>query len=228
MRSIFILLVAVLFATPALEAQNNQYTSVSDSDPEAVKLVNSLRKKYDAYSTLSADFRLDITLPNSPVESQKGALSRRGEEVRFTLGDQEGIINAEAAYLIQHANKEVMINNLPEPGETNGMLTPQTLFSFYEGDSFILAFQGKENVKGRKLTSIELKPVDRDNSEFTKLRLLVDEVKKELVTVMAFSRDGANFAFHLDKTRGNVSLNDDTFVFKKAAFPGYHVEDLRF
>jgi hypothetical protein len=38
---------------------------------------------------------------------------------------------------VLYGNKEVMINNLPEPGELNGMLTPQTLFSFYEGDSYI-------------------------------------------------------------------------------------------
>lgn len=223
----FVLLFSLLFALN-LGAQDKQYTSVKDSDPEAVKLVNSLRQKYDAFTTLSADFRLDILLPNQAIESQRGALSRKGDEVRFKLGDQEGIINTKAAYLIQHANKEVMINNLPEPGETNGMLTPQTLFSFYEGDNFILAFQGEEMVNGRKLTAIELKPVDRENSEFTKLRLMVDATKKELVTVKAFSRDGASFAFHLDKTQGNPTLSADTFTFKKEAFPGYHVEDLRF
>ncbi|WP_273444997.1 LolA family protein [Neolewinella agarilytica] len=228
MRITLLALVFALFASLSLEAQDKQYTSTSDSDPEAIKLVNSLRKKYDAYSTLSADFRLDITLPNNPMETQKGALSRRGDEVHFKLGDQEGIINAEAAYLIQHANKEVMINNLPEDGETNGMLTPQTLFSFYEGDNFILAFQGEKAVNGRKLTTIELKPVDRDNSEFTKLRLLIDAAKKELVTVKAFSRDGSSFAFHLDKTNGNVALGDEVFTFNKASYPGYHVEDLRF
>ena len=218
----------LLIGTISLSAQENQYRSAKDSDPEAVKLLSALRVKYDAYSTLKAEFRLDIAFPGQPVESQSGQVSRRGDEVRFKLGNQEGIINGEAAYLIQHGNKEVMINNLPEPGELNGVLTPQTLFSFYEGDNYVLAVTGTEAVKGKTVKVIELKPVDRDASDFTKMRLQVDAAKKEIVSIKAFARDGSHYTFYLDKTEANPSLAANTFKFTKAEFPGYHVEDLRF
>ncbi|MEM1359772.1 MAG: outer membrane lipoprotein carrier protein LolA [Bacteroidota bacterium] len=226
----FLLLIVCLCCfTQGLFAQGNkQYTSSKDSDPEAVALINSIRTKYDAYSTMSADFRLDIALPNQPMETQKGTISRRGDQVRFKLGDQEGIINEEAAYIIQHGNKEVMINNLPDPEETTGVLTPQTLFNFYEGDNFIVALQGEDTHAGQRVKVIELKPVDPDNSEFTKLRLLVNAAKKSLVSIKAFSRDASSFTFYLDKTQGNVSLAANTFSFRKEDFPGYHIEDLRY
>lgn len=223
-----ILIVCLCCFTQGLFAQDKQYTSSKDSDPEAVALINSIRTKYDAFSTMSADFRLDISLPNHPIETQKGTISRRGDQVRFKLGDQEGIINTEAAYIIQHGNKEVMINNLPDPEETSGVLTPQTLFNFYEGDNFIVALQGEENHSGQQVKVIELKPVDPDNSEFTKLRLLINPAKKSLVSIKAFSRDASNFTFHLDKTQGNISLAANTFSFRKEDFPGYHIEDLRY
>ncbi len=209
-------------------AQTQQYTKVQDSDPEAIAIVNGLRTKYDAFKTMEADFLLEISLPGQPLESQVGKIKRQGDLVRFNLGDQEGIINDQAAYIIQHGNREVMINNLPDPEEASGMLTPQTLFNFYEGDNYVLALQGKEMVDGRPLQAIELKPVDRDNSEFTKLRLLVDQNKKELVSIKAFTPDGANFTFHLKKTTGNIALAASTFTFSKQDFPGYHVEDLRY
>jgi len=217
-----------LFAFGELAAQDKQYTSVKDNDPEAVALITSVRKKYDAYQTMAADFRLDIAFPNQPVETQKGTITRRGDEVRFKLGSQEGIINAEAAYIIQHGNKEVMINNLPDPDETSGVITPQTLFNFYEGDNFIVALQGQEVKAGRKLQIVELKPIDVDNSEFTKLRLLIDSAKNALVSVKAFSRDASSFTFHLDNAKGDVAVTDKTFIFSKEEFPGYHVEDLRY
>jgi outer membrane lipoprotein-sorting protein len=229
MRLISLLLfLPLLFSGTVLLAQDKQYNTSKDSDPEAITLIKNLRDKYDTYQTMEADFRLDILIPGNKLESQQGKLKRQGDFVRFQLGDQEGIINADAAYMIQHGNKEVMINNLPEPGEMTGMLTPQTLFSFYEGNNYILALQGKDVEDGRLLQAIELKPVDRDNSEFTKLRLKVDQAKKELASIEAFTRDGSRFTFHLDKTKGNVTLTDKTFTFSKADFPGYHVEDMRY
>ncbi|TXF85656.1 outer membrane lipoprotein carrier protein LolA [Neolewinella aurantiaca] len=222
------LLFASLFVGTTLLAQESQYTKAQDSDPAAIALVSSLRTKYDAYKTMEADFRLDILLPGQKVESQQGKLKRQGDLVRFKLGDQEGIINSDAAYMIQHGNKEVMINNLPEPGEMTGMLTPQTLFSFYEGDNYILALLGKDVIDGKLLQTVEMKPVDRDNSDFTKLRLRIDQAKKELSTIEAFTRDGSRFTFHLDKTKGGIALSSKTFTFDKAEFPGYHVEDMRY
>ncbi len=226
-----ILLALLLFSVTGplvLEAQDNQYLSAQDSDPQAVTLLQALRAKYDSYETLRADFRLDIDFPGQGVESQAGQVSRMGDKVRFKLGNQEGIINDEAAYLIQHGNREVMINNLPEPGELTGVLTPQTLFSFYEGANYVLAITGQESVSGRSAKVIELKPVDRDASDFTKMRLLVDEAAGEILNVMAFSRDGSQYTFHLDKTEANPDLSPSTFTFDEAEFPGYHVEDLRF
>lgn len=228
MNAILPILFLLLAASVPTFAQNN-YTDAGDSDPAAKKLLEDIRKKYDAFSTLAADFRLELAFPDQPVETQRGSISRRGDLVRFKLGNQEGIINDEAAYFILHASKEVQINDLPSPGETTGMLTPQNLFSFYESDQYVLALQGEERQPdGRLLKIIELKPTDRDASDFTKLRLLVDDRKQEIVSVKAFSRDGSQYTFFLDQTRGNAPLTAGTFTFDRSEFPGYHVEDLRF
>jgi outer membrane lipoprotein-sorting protein len=224
-----ILSVLLLLTGLSLKAQTNKsYTSAADSDPEARQILDAVRQKYDAYRTLSADFRLDLAFPNQPVETQRGTIRRRGESVRFKLGDQEGIVNEEAAYFILHGSREIQINDLPDPDETTGMLTPQNLFNFYEGEQYVLALQGEETVDGRSLTVIEMKPLDRENSDFTKLRLLVDQRKQDVHSIKAFSRDGSSYTFYLDKTQGNATLADNTFTFDKAEFPGYHVEDLRF
>lgn len=219
-------LISLLFPG-AITAQDKQYTTASDSDPEAVALLKSIRAKYDTYQTLMVDFSLEINLPGAGQELQRGEVKRRGDLVRFRLGGQEGIVTEEAAYVVQHANKEVIISNLPEPGEADGMLTPQTLFSFYEGDGFVVALQNKETVDGRLLQAIELKPLDRYNSDFSKLRLLVDPKRRELVSVKAFTPDGANFVFRLGKVTGNPAFAAGTFRFSKEEFPGYHIEDLR-
>ena len=223
-----LLTLLLLFVCLAPAAAQDQYISAADSDPEAKRLLESIRKKYDGYRTMTADFRLELAFPGQPVETQRGSLSRRGDLVHFKLGNQEGIINDEAAYFILHGSREVQINDLPEPGEATGMLTPQTLFSFYEGDQYVLALQGTEQSNGRDLQVVEMKPLDRDASDFTKLRLLVDQQSQEIVSVKAFSRDGSTYTFYLEATQGNPALAADTFTFQQTDFPGYHVEDLRF
>ncbi|THH39331.1 LolA family protein [Neolewinella litorea] len=226
--SSFLLSLALLLFGTSVAAQANHYTNASQSDKEAKRILESIRQKYDGYATLTADFRLELAFPNQPVEVQRGSLSRKGDLVRFKLGSQEGIINKDAAYFILHNSKEVQINDLPQPGETTGMLTPQNLFNFYEGEEYVLSLQGEETVDGRKLQIIEMKPVDRNASDFTKLRLMADQQRKEIMSVKAFSRDGSSYTFFLDNTRGNTALADNNFTFDKSQFPGYHVEDLRF
>ena len=89
---VFVLFALLGCLTLPLFGQNN-YTAASQSDPEARQLLESIRKKYDAYRTLTADFRLDLAFPGQALKTQRGSLSRQGELVHFKLGNQEGIIN---------------------------------------------------------------------------------------------------------------------------------------
>ncbi|MEL6805719.1 MAG: hypothetical protein AAFO91_18260, partial [Bacteroidota bacterium] len=118
--------------------------------------------------------------------------------------------------------------DLPEEGETDGLLTPQSIFSFYDSGSFVISLQGEETQSGRVVQVLELKPVDRDNSDFTKMRMLVDKNRKEVVKVLAFGRDGSRFTFYLDNTKANGSIPADRFTYNKANYDGYYETDLRF
>lgn len=227
-----ILLLAFLFlaglGTTLSAQENNAYRVSKDSDPAAVKIIKALREQYDSYTTIKATFRLDIEFPGQAVETQKGELSRSGDLFHFKLGKQEGISDGKALYAILHDNKEIQVNNLPEPGEDGGMITPQTLFSFYDQGNYILALQGEETEKSRVRQVIEMKPENRDESEFTKLRMVIDKKTQTVVRLLAFSRDGSRFTFHLDSTVPNAPMNAADFVFNKDSYPGYYVEDLRF
>lgn len=215
--------VTALFAQPA-----NNYRTAADSDPAALKIVKAIKAKYEAYNTMEADFRLDIEFPGQAVETQNGQLSRNGEKFRFKLGDQEGISDGKAIYVIMHGNKSVNIENMPDKDDEAGMLTPQSLLTFYDIDKFVFALQGEKTEAGKTIQIIELKPVDRDESEFTKIRMVIDKKRQQLLRLMAFSRDGSRFTFHLDTLKVNKVLDAKRFVFNKADYEGYYVEDLRF
>lgn len=229
MQRIASLLILALFCAVGLSAQSaNNYRKSADSDPEALKIVKAIKAKYEGYSSMTADFRLDMELPGQAIESQQGNLGRSGDRFYFKLGNQEGFSDGKAIYVVMHDNKSVNIENMPEEGEADGMLTPQNLLTFYDTDKFVFALQGEQVVDGKTLQVIELKPLDRDNSEFTKIRMLVDKRDQQISSLAAFSRDGSRFTFYLDALKANPTIPVDRFAFNKANYPGYYVEDLRF
>lgn len=227
-RLLSFLLLICTSAGLAAQPGNNNYLNSADSDPAATRLVNELREKYEGYRTIQADFRLVIDIPGSEVETQTGRLSRSGDKFHFSLGNQEGISDGEAVYFIMHGSEEIQISNVPEPGETDGLLTPQSIFSFYDSGQFILSLQGEDTQNGRVVEVVELKPSDRDNSDFTKMRMLVDKNRTEVVSVVAFARDGSRFTFHLDETVANESIPANRFTYDKSRYEGYYESDLRF
>lgn len=210
-----------------VKESQDQYTKASHSDPEATAILDKLRKKYDAFNALEADFTLEIQLPEQPKEVQKGTLVRQGDKYKLDLSSQSVISDGKALWLILHKNKEVQINNLPDEEEMEGsLLTPQALFNFYEKGKYVYQFVNEFVENGKLVQHIEFKPLD-EYSDYSKLRLVVDKRKNEIVSVTAFSKDGSRYTFSIGEFRPNKTYAGSFFVFDKGKYPGYYVEDLR-
>lgn len=229
MRSLFAILFLLVFAS-SLSAQvkeRDQYTKAEHSDPAAKAILDKLRKKFEAYQSLEADFTLEIQLPEQAKEVQKGTLIRQGDKYKLDLSTQSVVSDGKTLWLILHNNKEVQVNNMPDPEDMQGsLLTPEALFTFYDRGEYVYQFVNEFTEEGRLVQHIEFKPLDR-YSDYTKLRLVVDKRKNEVVSVTAFGRDGSRFTFRIGTFTPNKSYAAGFFTFDKAKYPGYYVEDLR-
>ena len=219
--ALFLLLGTIVVAQP------KQYVSAEDSDPEAKEMLKKIQAKYDAYKTVEFSFVLDIEIPDQPKESQQGTLERQGDKYHFKLGTQEVFCDGKSIYLILHNNKEVLINNMPDPDEDNSVLSPQAIFNFYESDNFVFFLTGELVENGKRLQEITFKPLDRDHSDYAKLVLTVDKNASEIIRVKAYSKDASRYTLHIGKVKTNTGLVASAFSFNKDKFPGYYVEDLR-
>lgn len=218
-------LLLMLVANFGLMAQD--FTKASDSDPEAHAILEKVKQKYDAYQNVEAAFALDIEFPEQPTETQEGTLARSGERYRVNFGGQEAFSDGQALYLVLHGNKSVQINNLPEPGEDAGMLSPEAIFNFYQNGQFVYSLIDTRTESGKAMHYIEFKPVDR-SSEYAKLRMVVERDNKAIVRVKAFAKDGSRYTFRLQKVTPNKTFSSDFFSFSEKKFPDYYVEDLRY
>ena len=165
------ILATTLFTAFAMAGFAQQYSSAADSDPEAKVILDKIKKQYLSYNSLEAAFTLDIEIPEQGKEVQKGKIAQQGEKYNLQLGSQSVISDGTAIWLILQNNKEVQINDIPEPGEDDSILSPQSLFTFYEKGNFvyIMANEFVDKASGKVVQQIEFKPLDRD-SEYSKLR----------------------------------------------------------
>jgi outer membrane lipoprotein-sorting protein len=200
-------------------------TSAEDSDPRATRILNDLRAKYEGYPLLQVEFDFILEQPEAPKEVQKGNLVRQDDRFRVKLGNQTILSDGEAYYLILHNNKEVQINDLPDPEEMT-VLSPQTLFSFYESGEFVYALINELSEGGRVIQQIEFKPLD-SGSEYRKIRFEIDKGKKQPIQVIAFSKDGGRYTIRFTSLKRGEPKDPGFFAFSEDEYPNYYVEDLR-
>lgn len=215
------------FFTLGLTAQSG--SAVEKNDPEAKKILDKIRKKYEAYKTNEAGFSLSIELPGQPKEIQKGTIAQEGNKFRLDMDAQTIISDGKTTWVYLKKNNEVQINNT-DPNDANGFLTPKELLRRYQKGDFLYTITEKITEKitenGKPVTNIEFKPKDR-NSDYSKLRLSVNEQSASIVSIKAFQKDGSRFTFSLTKTTPNKAFAAGHFSFDPQKYPGVKVEDLR-
>lgn len=221
-KSVLLLLLSLPFA---LNVFAQTPASVEKNDPEAKKVLDKIRKKYDAYKSVEAAFTLTIEVPNKPKEVQTGTIGQAGEKFRLDMDQQVIVSDAKTTWVYLKNNNEVQINDA-EPGGSSDFLTPKELLRRYEKGDFLYAITEKTTVGGKLLTHIEFKPKNA-NSEYSKLRVSVDEKALTIESIKAFAKDGSRYTFKITRLSPNKTFAADHFTFDPKKYPGVRVEDLR-
>lgn len=210
-------------------AQNGQNTlsSNADSDPKAKTILKNMRDKYEGYSSIEATFSINIKLPEEPAEVQRVDFKKKGEAYRVEMASNTVISDGKTLWMVLDRNKEVQINDVPDPADDDVILSPASLFSLYEKDDFAFFLVGQTTENGKVVQKIEFKPLDQE-ADYSKLRLTVVKGSNEFVSVIAFGKDGSRYTITVDQLTPNKSLAAGLFTFKKEDYPDYYVEDLRY
>ena len=220
-KLIFALL--TLIAAQNLMAQTT--TTPEKNDPEAKKVLDKIRKKYDAYKTVEAAFTLTIEVPGQPKEVQKGSVMQEGKKFRLDMSDQIIVSDAVTTWVYQKKGNEVQINDA-DPNDANAFLTPKELLGRYQKGDFLYAIMDKVTEGGKLMTQIEFKPKDR-KSEYSKLRVSIDEKAGTMQSIKAFAKDGSRYTFKITLLTPNKPIPAAQFAFDPKQYKGVRVEDLR-
>lgn len=220
-------LICIAFGAIGLHAQNLPVAPEEKNDPEAKKVLDRVRKKYEGYKSIEVTFNLTIQLPEQAKQVQKGTIGQEGDKFRLEMADQVIVDDTKSTWVYLPKNKEVQINN-SEPGQNSdaGFVTPRDLLRRYQKGDFLYAIIDKVSEGTRVLTQIEFKPKSK-SSEYSKIRVSIDEKAGTIQRIEAFAKDGSRYTFNITRFTPNKAFEAGYFSFDTKKYPNVHVEDLR-
>lgn len=224
MKAITTILAAVL-TIGVLHGQRGQMLSAADNDPKATKILDKIRKEFESFKSMEADFNLTIALPEQDAEIQKGKIIQQGNMFVLDLDQQSIYSNGEAVWLHIKKNNEVQINDADD-GEGTGMLSPKDMMTIYESGDYVYFISDRPIVDGKRMTQIDFKPLDSE-SEYFKIILLAEKSTNKMAQMEVFSKDGSRYVLEINNIVPNRDYDPSVFKFDETKYPGIYIEDLR-
>lgn len=218
--------IAFLFLGLALIAQEKIYNSPEDSDPEAKAILDEIKTRFQGYNSVEAAFEMQIRLADEQPIVQQGKIIQAGEKYYMDSDQYAAICNGEAVWMVLKGNKEVQINEMPESSDDLGMLSPESIFTFYESGNYAYIMANQLMLDNQPAQQIEFKVLDRE-ADYSKLRLSVHKKTLQPLQIEVFSKDGSAYVLKIKDVQSNKNYSADTFTFNAADYPGFHIEDLR-
>jgi outer membrane lipoprotein carrier protein len=227
MQKFKLLILMAVFST-AVFAQKSKPAAVKPevSDPAAKAVLEKMRKKYEAYSTIEAEFSLEIEVPQQPKQTQKGVLIQQAEKYRLKFNDRTMVSDGKSVWLHIPKNKEVQINDVEEGEGEGGISSPQDLLKAYAWKDYMYAITNEFSEGGKLLQQIEFKPTNKAN-DYSKVRLTLDKKTLEIINIKSFGKDGSRYTLTVNKLTPNKTVPSSTFTFAKSECAGCKFEDLR-
>ncbi|MCB0514635.1 MAG: outer membrane lipoprotein carrier protein LolA [Chitinophagales bacterium] len=212
---LFVLAIAFLgINMPAIYAQY---------DPEARKILDGVSEKYEGFSSIEADFVMEISNPDAGIsDKQSGKLYLSGKKYRIETKEIDRISDGNAIWTIFKNDEEVQVTAYDDE---DNELTPAQLFSIYqEGYKYVI--NNRYTKDGFSFVEIDLTPEDRSVAYF-KIRITINEKTKVITSANFFSKNGTQVTYELQKFTPNTQSSASIFSFNANNYRGFDVIDLR-
>jgi outer membrane lipoprotein-sorting protein len=212
MRSISAILLLFLLFSLSSAGQNN---------PEVIKILDKFADNALKAPSVSIKFKLITTnQADNTVDTLAGSVILSKDKYKLDLPDNMVWFNGETSWSYLPAEKEVTITKADKKDNTFPN-RPSQIFSMY-----------KKGYKSRMIEEksdsyiIDLYPEDI-KSELLRVRLSIEKVRLNLISLEYKKRDGVIITMHVTEYDLKAKPQPDTFVFQPDNFKGVEVIDMR-
>jgi len=205
----------------------------AQKDAAAKTILNQVSQKYRSYNVIKSDFTFTVENPQAGVkETRNGTLITQSKTNRYKVDvyaagsksdvDQEIISDGKSQWTYLKKDKEV---ELTDADVSDQSFNPAKIFSIYE-HGYKYYYSGDQKIGGKVYQVIELSP-DDEKSQFFKIKLQIDKVKKQIYNALIYDKSGAHYNYTLRSFTAIANAPASTFIFDTKAHPGVEVVNLK-
>jgi len=201
---------------------------ISQQKDEARLLLDKVSTTMKTYNNMILDFSTSLMNEEAGINEDdelptRGSITLQGEMYNLNYLGNNFIFNGIKLYVINHDEKEVMIND-QDLEEEDGVIYPSKLLTFYkEGYNYKMSLI--KLINGRKIQFIELTPIDTD-SEIVKVNLGIDLKTNHIYKLIQFGYNGKKTTLTIDQFKSNQKISDELFQFDQNSYEklGYLID----
>ena len=211
MKKIFLFIFA--FTISFSQAQNAD---------KAKAYLDEVYKKVTSYKNIYIDFRYSFENSKERIKQDtRGNVTLSGEKYLLNYMGVTKIFDGKKIYTIIPENKEVTIEGAENKEEQ--MIMPSQMLTFYKKD-FSYKWDIVQQVKGRKIQYIELKPT-KQASDIKLILLGIDTTTKHIYNLIQIGKNEAKTTITINEFKTNQPLSGNEFIFNEAKYKklGYYI-----
>ena len=214
MKRIFLLITLLIGGLITAHAQTDK----------AKQLLDEVNTKMSSYNNIYIDFKynLDNMVENINQETKGNVTIAKDKYVLNYLGATK-MYDGNKTYTIVPENEEVTIEKNATDETT---ITPSKMLTFYK-KGYKYKWDIQQNVRGRKIQYIELKP-QKANSEVKQILLGIDVQTKHIYNLIEIGKNGTKTTITVNTFKTNQPLSDNVFKFDREKYKkdGYTISEL--
>lgn len=212
MKKIFLVIITLCVSWMA-NAQNNK----------AKNLLDEVYSKMMSYENIYIDFKynLDNIAENIKQETKGNVTLAKDKYVLNYLGATK-IYDGNKTYTIVPENEEVTIESVTND-ET---ITPSRMLTFYR-KGYTYKWDIEQNVRGRKIQYIELKP-QKTSTDVKQILLGIDVQTKHIYNLIEVGKNNTKTTITVNAFKTNQPISANIFKFDKEKYKkeGYYISEL--
>lgn len=190
---------------------------------KAKKLLNEVSEKVKSYDNIVIDFKYALVNKKENVnQDTRGDVTLNGNQYSLNLMGTTRIFDGKKIYTIVPEDEEVTISK--HSAEDDGDITPSKMLTFYE-KGYTYKWDIIQDVKGRKIQYIQLKPMD-SKAEIKDILLGIDTQTKHIYKLIQRQANGTEITITINSMKTNQPIPASLFTFDASKYKNFYINNL--
>lgn len=227
---------AAVLAFPILVSAQTPAKTGPDYDPKAKTILDGVSATAKSYQSITATFTIAMEKPGAAKETKDGTVILKGNMYKVVLENkqkdkvyhEEYYNDGKTMWVYNEKDKEVTIDHAPDPAKkkNDNQISPSEIFTIHE-KGFKYSFVKEETQAGKVVQLVNLVPEQPDKKNYHTVKLTIDKVKKQIISVVFLNKDGSKTTYTVKTFVPNTVYTDATFKYDAKTHPGVTVIDMR-